>query len=110
MCNRNHQLDVSHTLTAHFLLSYLYTATLAHNTFVTNTFVLTAMALIVLGRTEDALAEQTITLRFVGTIVDGLRFENLSRAKAHNLIWRCESDGDAGETVFLIILFKSHNS
>ena len=110
MCYRNHQFDVAHALTTNFLLSYLYTATLADNTLVTNTFVLTAMALIVLNWTEDVLAEQTITLRLVGTIVDGLWFENLSRAKAHNLIWRCESNRDAGETVFLIILFKSHNS
>ena len=55
--NRNTYFNMSHTLTAHFLLCNLYTTTLADNAFVANTFVFTAMALVVLGRTKDALAE-----------------------------------------------------
>ena len=74
----NNELDMSHTLTAHFLLGYFHTATLAHNTFVTNTFVLTAVALIVLGGTEDALAEQTVAFGLVGAVVDRFRLKNLA--------------------------------
>ena len=57
VCYWNNKLNVSHTLTTHFLLSNLYTTTLAHDTFITDTLVFTTMALVILGRTEDALAE-----------------------------------------------------
>jgi len=73
MCYRNHQLDVSHTLTTYFLLSDLYTATVADNALVTDTLVLTAMAFIVFNRTKNTLAEQTVTLRLIRTVIDGFR-------------------------------------
>lgn len=82
----HNEFDVTHALTAYLLLRYLHTATLAHNTFVTDTFVLTAVALIVLGRTEDALAEQTVTFGLVGTIVDGFRFQHLTTRQLHDFV------------------------
>jgi hypothetical protein len=69
---------VSHTLTTYLLLGYFNTATLADTSFLTDSLILSAMALVILDRTEDALTEQTVTFRFVGTIVDGLGFEYLS--------------------------------
>ena len=78
MCDRHNQTDVSHTLTTHFLLRHFYTTTLAHNAFILDAFVLAAMALIVLGRTKDTLAEQTVTLGFVGAVVDCFGLEYLA--------------------------------
>ena len=73
MSHGHNQLDVTHTLTAHLLLGYLHTTTVADDTFVTDALILTAVALIVLDRTEDALAEQTVTLGFISTVIDGFR-------------------------------------
>ena len=75
---RHNELDVTRTFTTHFLFSYFYTTTVADNTFITDTFVFTAMTFVVTTRTENALAEQTIAFRFVCTIVDSFRFQNLT--------------------------------
>ena len=111
MGNGNDELDMTHTLTTHFLLGYLHTASFADDTFVTDAFVFTTVALVVFGRTEDTLTEQTVTFRFVGTIVNRFRLEHLARGDLHDLIGRSETDSDLSETGFLcIILFKSHIS
>ena len=73
MSHRHNQLDVSHTLTTYFLFCHFHTTTVADNAFVTDTLVLAAMTFVVLDRTENALAEQTVTLRLIRTIVDGFR-------------------------------------
>ena len=78
MSHRHNQFDVSRTLTTHLLLSNLHTASVADDTLIANALVLTAGALIVLLRTKDTLAEQSITLGLVGAIVDGLRFGYLT--------------------------------
>ena len=106
----HHEFDMSHALAAYFLLSHFHTATLAHDTFIADTFIFTAMALIVLGRAKNALAEQTIALRFIGTIVDCFRFEHFAGRDLHNLIGRRQTNRDLGETGTFSFLFKSHNS
>ena len=73
MGNGHHQLDVSAALTSHFFLSDLDAATVADDALVANALVLAASTLVVLRGTEDALAEQTVALRLIGTVVDGLR-------------------------------------
>ena len=72
MSNRHYQLDVTATLTTYFLLGNFNTASVADNTFVADALVLTAMALIVLDRTEDALAEESVAFRLICAVVDGL--------------------------------------
>ena len=76
----HNKFDVTGTLTTHLLLCHLYTATVADDALIADALVLATGALIVLCRTEDALTEQTVTLRLVGTVVDGLGFGNLSEA------------------------------
>ena len=78
MSHRHNELDMSCALSSHLFLSHLDTATVAHDALVSDTLVLTAGALVVLLWTEDALAEQTVALRLVGTIVDGLGFCHLA--------------------------------
>ena len=72
MSHRNSEFDVSHTLTAHFLLCYLDTATVADNALITNAFIFATVAFPVACGTENALAEQTVALRLVGAVVDSL--------------------------------------
>ena len=78
MGNGNNEFNMTRTFTTHLLLGHLYTATVADNALITDTLILTAGALIILGGTEDALTEKTVTLRLVGAVVDGLRLGNLA--------------------------------
>jgi hypothetical protein len=67
------------------------------------------MALIVLDRTEDALAEETVSLRFVCTIIDSLRLQDFAVGVLENLLGRCQTDTNLGEVGLLIIFSKSHS-
>jgi hypothetical protein len=67
---------MSHAFTADLLFCNLNPASVAHNTPVTDTLVLTAVALIVLYRTEDPLAKEAVPFRFISTVVDSLRLQN----------------------------------
>ena len=109
VCHGHHQLDMSATLTAYLLLSNLYTTTVAHNTLITNALILAAGALIVACRTEDALAEQAIALRLIGTIVDGFRLGNLTKRVFQDFLGRCKADGYLSEIIFYFCIFlESH--
>ena len=92
--NGHNERDVTHALTADFLFGDLDTTTVADNAFVADAFVLTAMALIVLDRAEDALAEKAVTLRLVGTIVNGLGLKHLTARQIKNLFWGSQTDRD----------------
>jgi hypothetical protein len=94
---------MSATLTTYFLLSHFDTATVADNTLIADALVLTAGALVILRRTEDALAEQTVTLGLVGAIVDGLWLGNLAKRILKNLFRRCQSNGN----LKLFFIFES---
>ncbi len=84
---------MAHTLAADLLLSDLDTATVADDALVADALILTAMALIVLDRAENALAEQAVTLGLVGAVVNGLGFEDLAARHFKDLLGRCEPDG-----------------
>jgi hypothetical protein len=76
--DRNGEFDVTHAFATDFLLGYLYAATVAYDAFVTDTFIFTAMAFPVASGSENLFAEKTVPLRLVCTIVDCLRFGNLT--------------------------------
>ena len=95
--HRHYQLDVTHALAAHFLLSHFHAASVAHDTLVADALVLSAVALIVLDRAEDALAEKAVALGFVSAVVDGLGLEDLTRRLLEDLLGRCKPDGNLGE-------------
>ena len=97
MCHWYYKLDMTSTLTTHFLLCNLYATTVADNSLITDTLILSTSTLIVLRRTKDSLAEQTIALWLVSTIVDGLWFGDLSEAVLKDLFGRSKSDGNFGK-------------
>ena len=72
------KLDVTHALTAHLALGDLDAAAVADLALVAYLLVLAAVALPVLGRSENALAEQAVTLGLKGTVVDGLGLGDLA--------------------------------
>ena len=81
------KLDVTRTLTTNLLLCNLYTASVADDSLITDTLVLAAGALIVLCRTKNALAEETITLRLICSIINGFRLSNLTIRIFQDLLW-----------------------
>src|SRR5438034_1223267 len=70
--HRHRELDVPHALAAHLGERDLHAAAVADDAAVADALVLAAVALPVLHRAEDALAEQPIPFRLEGPVVDGL--------------------------------------
>ena len=75
--NGNGQLDVAEPLATDLGLGHLDTATVADHAPVADSLVLAAVAVPVLHRPEDALAEQAVPLGLEGTVVDRLRLGDL---------------------------------
>ena len=109
MRHGNHKLDVAHALAAHLLLRNLNAATVADYALVADALVLAAMALVVLHRAEDLLAEEAVALRLVGAVVDGLRFEHFAARLLLDLFGRCKADSDFREVaLYFVVSSKSH--
>src|SRR5207245_314418 len=90
--DRRGQVDVAHPLAANLLPRHLDAAALADDALVADALVLAAVALPVLGRTEDALAEETVTLGLQGAVVDRLRLRDLTGRPVADLLRRRETD------------------
>src|SRR5207247_4361848 len=72
------QVDVTHALAPHLLPRHLDAAALADDALVADALVLAAVALPVLRRAEDALAEQPVALGLERAVVDRLRLRHLA--------------------------------
>src|SRR5574344_3169328 len=94
MSYRNDQFYMSGTFTTNFLFCYFHSTSITDYTFITYTFVFTARTFIILRRTKNTLAEQTVTFRFVYTIIYGFRFCNLTKRIFQDFFRRSKSDGN----------------
>ena len=65
MSNRRSQFDMTHAFTTYSRFCDLYAATVTDNALITYFLVFSAIAFPVFAWTEDALAEQTVTLWFL---------------------------------------------
>ena len=72
------QLDVAHALAPDLGAGDLHAAPLADDALEPDALVLAAVALPVLGGTEDLLAEEAVLLRLQRAVVDGLRLLDLA--------------------------------
>src|SRR6195952_3926580 len=72
-------------------------ALLADDTLVLHALVLAAQAHVVLDRPEDARAEQAVTLRLEGAVVDGLRLLDFAVRPRQNLLRRRDRNPDLVE-------------
>ena len=99
VAHRRRQPDVAHALAAHLGASDLDAAALADDALVAHALVLAAVALPVLGGTEDAFAEQTVTLGLERAVVDRLGLGDLALGPRLDLLGRCEADPDRVEVV-----------
>ena len=92
--DRHGQLDVAEPLAAHLRLRHLDAAAVADHAAVADALVLAAVALPVLDRTEDLLAEQAVLLRLERAVVDRLRLGHLAVRPAADDLRRGEPDAD----------------
>src|SRR6266404_908883 len=95
--NRRRQFDVAHALAPDPRQRHFDRALFADDALVLHPLVLAAQALIVLDRPEDARAEQAVTLRLEGAVVDGLRLLDLAVGPGQNLLRRRDRNPDLVE-------------
>ena len=93
--------DVTHAVAADLGQGDFHTAFLADDAAVLESLVFSAQALVILDRAEDLGAEQAITLRLEGTIVDRLWFLHFAVGPGADLVRRGETNGDRIELLFL---------
>ena len=86
--HRCRERDVPHALPADLRAGHLDAAAVADDALVADLLVLTAVALPVLGRTEDALAEQAVLLGAECAVVDRLRLGHLAVGPLLDLLGR----------------------
>src|SRR5216110_3153071 len=86
------QVDVAHALAADLLPRHLDAAALADDALVADALVLAAVALPVLRRTEDALAEEAVTLGLERAVVDRLGLRYLAGRPVADLLAGCKPD------------------
>src|SRR6202158_3084367 len=86
MRDRSRQFDMAHALAPDARQRDLDRALLADDALVLHALVLAAQALIVLDRPEDTRAEQAVTLRLEGAVVDGLRVLDFAVGPRKNLV------------------------
>ena len=95
------QLDVAHPLAADLGARDLDAALVADDALVADPLVLPAVALPVLGGTEDALVEEAVLLRLERAVVDRLGLGDLALRPVPDLLGRGERDPDGVEVVDL---------
>ena len=97
MGNRRSQLNVTHALATHLGQCNFDAALLADDATVLEALVLAAQALVVLHRAKDLGAEQAVTLRLEGTVVDGFRLFNFAVGPGPDHLRGCQADSDGIE-------------
>src|SRR5476651_312693 len=97
MGDRRGQFDVAHALAAHLGEGHFDAALFAGDAAELHALVLAAQALVILDRSEDAGAEQAVTLRLEGAVVDGLRLLDLTVAPGADALGAGDRDPDLVE-------------
>ncbi len=95
--HRHGQLDVPHPLAPHLRQRDLHAALVADVAAVADPLELAAVALPVLDRAEDALAEQAVALRLEGPVIDRLRLGHFAVAERTDLLGRSDLQLDVVE-------------
>ena len=95
------ELDVAHPLAPDLRASDLDAALVADDALVPDSLVLAAVALPVLGGTEDALVEQAVLLGLERAVVDRLRLRHLALRPLPDLVRAGQRDADRAEIIDL---------
>src|SRR5690348_17111642 len=100
------QFDVAHALATHLGQRDFGAALLAHHATVLHALVLAAQAFVVLDGPEDGRAEQTVTLRLEGAVVDGFGFLHFAPRPRADQVGRGQRDLDRVEVERLGLLVE----
>ncbi len=92
MRDRRAELNVTHALSAHDRARDFYTTLVADDALITNAFVFTAVALVILFRTEDFLVKEAVLLGALGSIVDCLRLRYFAMAPRKDAFGRRDAE------------------
>src|SRR5439155_10314534 len=99
--DRRGELDVAHPPAADLRARHLDAAALADDPLEPDALVLAAVALPVLGRTEDLLAEESVLLGLERAVVDRLRLLDLTVRPRADLVGGGERDRQLGGVVHI---------
>src|SRR5262249_21750770 len=88
------ELDVAHPLAAHLRARHLDAAALTDDALEADALVLAAVALPVLLRSEDLLAEEAVLLRLQRAVVDGVGLLHLTVRPGANLVGGGQADAE----------------
>ena len=102
--DRRGQLDVAHALAPDLRAGDLDAAALADDALEPDALVLAAVALPVLGGTEDLLAEEAVLLGLERAVVDGLRLLHLAVGPHADRVGGGETDPQLAEIVDISII------
>lgn len=97
MGNGRCELDMAHALTANARQRNFNAALFADDALVLHALVLAAQAFVVLDRSENARAEETIAFRLERTIVDGFRLLDLAVGPRQDFFRRSDRNPDGIE-------------
>ena len=99
MCSRARKFDVAHTLTTN-LGERDFNATLfTDDTAMLQALVFATQAFVVLGRSKDTRAEQSVPFRFERTVVDGLGLFHFAKRPGTNHLRGCQTNAQRVELV-----------
>ena len=104
--DRRGEVDMTHPLAAHLGLDDLDAALLAYDAAMAHPLVLAAVALVVLGRTENFRAEQSVALRLEGPVVDGLGLFDFAVRPRPDHLGRRDRNSDRVERERVLGLFE----
>src|SRR5690606_6780437 len=99
--DRAGQLNVAHALASHLGHSHFETALYADHSAMLEALVLTAKTLVVLVGTKDLGAEQTVTLRLKGAVVNRLGLAHFAERPRADLFRRSNTDANRIELFVL---------
>ena len=95
--HRRSQFNVTHALTTDLGQRDFNATLFTDHTAVLEALVLAAQALVVLHRAKDLGAEQAVTLRLEGTVVDGFRLFNFAVGPGPDHLRGCQADSNGIE-------------
>ena len=88
------EFDMTHSLASYFCSGNFNAAAFADFAFEAEAFIFSAVALPVLGRSEDSFAEKTVAFRFECSVVDGFGFLYFAVGPFSDLFGRSKADFD----------------
>src|SRR5690606_35443324 len=90
---------------SHFFLRNLNAATITNNALIPDSLILSAMTFVIFYRPKNTLTEQSVTFRFISTVVDGFWFDNFPARSFQYRLRRGQTDRNGSKITFYFAIF-----